>query len=147
MSATGIILKKINNRLEAGKNRNLKEFDITRTQLDFLIYLYKQEEKKRTVSDIAAFFDIRHTSVLHVLKILEEKELIYRESGEKNPRYKHICLTHKSKELVQKVEPSLKSEGEILLKGFSEAEITELNRLLCHLYENIVSFDMDRGDL
>ena len=95
MNHTGLLLKKISNKLECNRNRALKELGLTATQLDLLYYLYTHQEQENTLSDITAFFGIQHTSAIHVLKILEEKGYIYKEPTKRNPRFKNICLTDK----------------------------------------------------
>lgn len=66
MNEPGCYFKKIHNQLEAGFNRKYKKYGLTSMQLDVLIYLSRHSGSKRTLTDIAAHFGVRHTSVIHV---------------------------------------------------------------------------------
>lgn len=137
MNDTGLLLKKISNRMECSRNRALKELDLTATQLDFLCYLYSHREQENTLSDITAFFGIQHTSAIHVLKILEEKGYIYKEPTKRNPRFKNICLTDKGLPFMEKFDANIAVVQRQLFSGITEAERTELDRLLNIIYDNL----------
>ena len=137
MSHTGLLLKKISNRLECNRNRALKELGLTATQVDLLYYLYSHQEQENTLSDITAFFGIQHTSAIHVLKILEEKGYILKKPTNRNPRFKNICLTDKGSPLMEKFDANIAAIHQQLFAGITESEITELDRLLKIIYNNL----------
>ena len=137
MNDTGLLLKKISNKLECNRNRALKELGLTATQLDLLYYLYTHQEQENTLSDITAFFGIQHTSAIHVLKILEEKGYIYKEPTKRNPRFKNICLTDKGLPLMEEFDANIAVVHQQLLSGITEAERAELDRLLNIIYDNL----------
>lgn len=137
MNDTGLLLKKISNKLECNRNRALKELGLTATQLDLLYYLYTHQEQENTLSDITSFFGIQHTSAIHVLKILEEKGYIYKEPTERNPRFKNICLTDKGLPLMEKFDANIVIVNQQLFSGITETERTELDRLLNIIYDNL----------
>ena len=137
MSHTGLLLKKISNRLECNRNRALKELGLTATQVDLLYYLYSHQEQENTLSDITAFFGIQHTSTIHVLKILEEKGYILKKPTKRNPRFKNICLTDKGYPLMEKFDANIAAIHQQLFAGITESEITELDRLLKIIYNNL----------
>lgn len=144
MNDLGLLIKKISNRLESGRNRSLKELGLTGTQLDLLQYLYYHREQENTLSHIATFFGIQHTSVIHVLKILEEKGYIYKEPTMRNPRFKNICLTEKSLSIMEKINTTISHVHSRMLSGVSETEEAELIRLLLQVYGNLK--EMDSGN-
>ncbi|MBD5539996.1 MAG: MarR family transcriptional regulator [Lachnospiraceae bacterium] len=137
MNDTGLLLKKISNKLECNRNRALKELGLTATQLDLLYYLYTHQEQENTLSDITAFFGIQHTSAIHVLKILEEKGYIYKEPTKRNPRFKNICLTDKGLPLMEEFDANIAVVHQQLLSGITETERAELDRLLNIIYDNL----------
>ena len=137
MSHTGLLLKKISNRLECNRNRALKELGLTATQVDLLYYLYSHQEQENTLSDITAFFGIQHTSAIHVLKILEEKGYILKKPTKRNPRFKNICLTDQGYPLMEKFDANIAAIHQQLFAGITESEITELDRLLKIIYNNL----------
>lgn len=137
MDDTGLLLKKISNRMECNRNRSLKKLGLTATQLDLLYYLYSHREQENTLSDITAFFGIQHTSAIHVLKILEEKGYIYKEPTKRNPRFKNICLADKGLPLMEEVNANIALVQKQMFSGISESEQAELGRLLNIIYENL----------
>lgn len=137
MNDTGLLLKKISNKLECNRNRALKELGLTATQLDLLYYLYTHQEQENTLSDITAFFGIQHTSAIHVLKILEEKGYIYKEPTKRNPRFKNICLTDKGLPLMEEFDANIAIVHQQLLSGITETERRDLDRLLNIIYGNL----------
>lgn len=137
MKDIGILIKKINNKLEAGRNRDLKDLKLTGAQLDVLIFLSDQSEKTTFQKDIGEFLAIKHTSTIDILKKLEEKQLIYRETNQDNARCRNVYLTEKGKQLTTMLS-SKKTEIEaILLEGFSETEHQQLWEQLMKIYNNI----------
>lgn len=137
MNDIGLLLKKISNNLECRRNRCLKELGLTGTQLDLLAYLYSNQDRENSLSDIAAFFDIQHTSVIHVLKILEEKGYISRQPAKRNPRFKNICLTDKSLSIMAQVHTDVAKVHEQMIHGISEEEQDDLICLLHKVYDNV----------
>lgn len=137
MKDIGILIKKINNKLEAGRNRDLKDLKLTGAQLDILLFLSDQSEKTTFQKDIGEFLAIKHTSTIDILKKLEEKQLIYRETNQDNARCRNVYLTEKGKQLTEMLS-SKKTEIEaILLEGFSETEHQQLWEQLMKIYNNI----------
>lgn len=137
MKDIGILIKKINNKLEAGRNRDLKDLKLTGAQLDILLFLSDQSEKTTFQKDIGEFLAIKHTSTIDILKKLEEKQLIYRKTNQDNARCRNVYLTEKGKQLTEMLS-SKKTEIEaILLEGFSETEHQQLWKQLMKIYNNI----------
>ncbi len=133
----GLHLKKISNLLERGKNHDLKLYGLTGTQMEVLEYLHDRPAGERTVTGIAAFFDVKHTSVLHVVKVLEKKQLISREEKQQGSRLRQIVLTQTGEGLMQEID-RCKSEAErVMLLGMTEEEQQTLLRLLERLYRNL----------
>lgn len=91
--------KKIHNQLEAGFNRKYKKYGLTSTQLDVLLYLSKNSHEENTLTDLAAHFNVKHTSVIHVQRILEKKGLICK-SAVSGTRSRPIRLTDRGNSLA-----------------------------------------------
>lgn len=134
--------KKIHNLLEAGFNKEYKQYGLTSTQLDVLMYLSQETNGENTLSDIAAHFDVKHTSVIHVLKLLEQKGLICKSTGT-DARAKSILLTDSGKqlgeELALKIEQKSPLLDEIMFACFSETEKQLLEKMLRQIYKNLKS--------
>lgn len=133
----GSYLKKIHNHLERGKNSDLKRYGLTGTQLEALLYLRQKGGKTGTLSEMAQFFDVKHTSILHVVKLLEKKGLIARAEKKPGSRLREIRLTENGYMLTEEME-RIKSEVDgIMLTGMSCEERAVLQRLLAKLYRNL----------
>lgn len=134
--------KKIHNQLEAGFNREFKKYGLTSTQLDVLLYLSLETDKENTLSDIAAHFGVRHTSVIHVLKLLEQKGFICKSTARES-RARPILLTDSgkqlSKQLISEIEQKSPLLDEIMYAGLSQTDKQLLEKMLCQIYQNLKS--------
>ena len=134
--------KKIHNQLEAGFNKEFKKFGLTSTQLDILLYLSQKTDGKNTLSDIAAHFSVRHTSVIHVLKLLEQKGFICK-SAVHGVRAKPILLTDSGKQLGEQLISEMKQKSplldDIMFAGLSETDKQLLEKMLHQIYNNLKS--------
>lgn len=134
--------KKIHNQLEAGFNKEYKKYGLTSTQLDVLLYLSQETGRENTLSDIAAHFGVRHTSVIHVLKLLEQKGLICK-STVQGTRSKHILLTDSGKQLGEQLISEIRQKSplldEIMFAGLSENDRQLLEKMLRQIYQNLKS--------
>ena len=128
-------LKKIHNGFERGRCRALRKYDITGTQMDLLEYLYYSKEENNSQSEIAAFFGVQHTSVIHVIKVLESKMLIYRE--EQDGKRKPIHLTEQGRRVMEDIDQHKMHKDEMLYQGFTEEELQTLLQLLRRMYYNM----------
>lgn len=145
MNQIGLCLKKIHILLERRRNYEYRDYNLTSTQIDLLEYLYFHKGDQNTLSHIAAFFGVQHTSVIHVLKILETKELIYRRESPADSRRKAILLTQKGF-AVMKSHLGCRAEHESLLcAGIPETDLEILERSLLQIYRNLRQNEPDKA--
>ena len=130
--------KKIHNQLDAGFNRVYKNYGLTSTQLDILMYLSQKTDSEATLTDIAAHFGVRHTSVIHVLKLLEKKGFICK-SAAGGTRAKPILLTDSSRQLISEVRQKSPLLDEIMFAGLSDTDKQLLEKMLGQIYKNLES--------
>ena len=105
--------KKIHNQLETGFTKAYKEYGLTSTQLDILLYLSENPAGENTLTDIASHFGVKHTSVIHVLKLLEKKGLI-RKNPVQGTRAKPILLTDKGESLCRQIISKMERQDPLL---------------------------------
>ncbi|MDD2980638.1 MAG: MarR family transcriptional regulator [Hespellia sp.] len=134
-----LYIKKIHNSMEKGRGRALQAHGITGPQLDLLEYLYYREEQSNTVTDIAAFFGVQHTSIIHIVKVLEKKELIFRK--EEGTRCRPIFLTDEGIRIMKEVDHRKEVTDQTVFQGISKQEEEVLRTLLVKLYNNIESYN------
>lgn len=142
MNELKFYFKKIHNQLEAGFTNVYKKYGLTSTQLDVLMYLTQETDGECTLTDIAAYFDVKHTSVIHVLKLLEKKGFI-RKNTVQGSRSKPILLTDSGRQLGEELALDLRQRGplldEIMFAGLSESDKQLLEKMLGQIYQNLRS--------
>ena len=128
----GMLLKCIDKRIVNALNRELEQFDITLMQNEVLRYIYFHEEKQDVFQkQIEEFFNSTNPTITGILKRLESKELIRRETSHTDGRYKKLTLTQKGKELLLRTHELVPKNVEYkLTKRLSVEERDELERLL-----------------
>lgn len=138
MNEINCYFKKIHNQLEASFNKAYKKYGLTSTQLDVLLYLSQDINTKNTLTDIASHFGVRHTSAIHVLKLLEKKGFICKSTVE-GSRTKPILLTDSGRQLISEVIQKSPLVDEIMFAGLSETDRQLLAKMLRQIYENLNS--------
>lgn len=142
MDELKLYFKKIHNQLEAGFNKAYKKYGLTSTQLDVLVYLTQKSGEKCTLTDIAAHFGVKHTSVIHVLKLLDQKGLICKSTA-CGTRSKPILLTDSGRQLgrqfLSEAEQKAPLLDNIMFAGLSEDDRQHLEKMLRQIYSNLES--------
>ena len=130
--------KKIHNQLDSSLTRALRRFGLTCTQFEVLSYLAKNTEAPHTLTDISAHFGVKHTSVIHVLKILEKKGFIYKDTSA-DARSKTILLTSRAHQALTELKENCPLLDAIVFAGLSQADLQDLERMLKQIYTNLES--------
>ena len=106
-------------------------YGITGTQSRILHYI-AMESKKRPVfqKDVEEEFDIRRSTATEIMKLLEKKQLIQRESVECDGRLKKLILTEKAQELEKVMCSKIKQMEQELSDKLTKEEHTQLIYLL-----------------
>lgn len=142
MDELKLYFKKIHNQLETNFTRAYKKYDLTSTQLDILLYLSQEADGKCTLTDIAAHFGVKHTSVIHVLKLLDKKGFICK-SAAQGTRSKPILLTENGRQLSRQFLSEMEQKSPLLDKimfaGLSEDDRQHLEKMLRQIYSNLES--------
>lgn len=113
----------------------IKDTDLSLGQPKILDYL--KDHNGTVQKDIAAACHIEQASLTSVLNGMEKKGLITREMRDGNRRSLYVFLTEKGKELAERINAEFEKIEKEALKGFSEKEKEELNRLLSQIHKNI----------
>lgn len=135
-------LKKIHNQLDAGFSKALRKYDLTCTQFDVLMYLANHTESQTTLTDISAHFGVKHTSAIHVLKILEKKGFISRNTAPHthgDTRTKPIGLTRQGTQLILEIHEKNPLLNKVMFAGIAEKDLILLKKMLQQIYTNLDS--------
>lgn len=131
----GAWLQVVKRKIELYGNRLLSDTDITVMQLRVMKYLRTHPEESQ-IADISEFFDVTHTSVIHVVNALEEKGYVYREPIRRS-RGKKILLTDSGKALAEENEHRIDCLEDIMLEGFSDEDRQQLVDMLKKIDQNL----------
>lgn len=112
-----------------------KGYDITNEQFVILVSLWKEDGQSQI--DLCKKTDKSKPSVTRILDTMEKKELITRVADKKDRRKFRIFLTEKGKSMQTPLMENSFEYGTKILSGLNENELSELQRLLSHLRENI----------
>lgn len=122
-------------KMEQDGNSLLKDTDITVMQLRVMKYLKAHPEAPQ-IADISEFFDVTHTSMIHVVNALEKKGYVYREPIRRS-RGKKIILTDSGKKLADENEGRIDHLEEAMMDDFSASDQAALLKMLQKINNNL----------
>lgn len=133
----GVLIKFINDRLDALANKHLKQFDLTLSQVRVIAYLHSQHGQVSSQKDIQRHLKVAHPTVVGLLNRLESKGFIVCERDANDRRMKNISLTPKEAQVRAYMERSKNEMERQMMRGLDEAKVAQLRRLLATVYKNI----------
>ena len=89
-------------------------------------------------------FGIRHTTVIDLIKKLQEKELINKEHNKENARLNVITLTSKGQLLAEELGDFRDDVEDIIAKGSGKENKKALIHSLNIIYNNICEYEKKR---
>ena len=115
-------------------DNNLRKYNLTIVQLLLLMYLKENRDNEVIQKDICERLSLKHSTVIEILKKLEDKGYIHKET-----KYKSILtITKEGLEIIDKVGAKKGFIEDKLLEGFTQEEIDMLSVLLDRIYENTI---------
>lgn len=100
-------------------------------------YLYDNQEKDIFQRDLETEFCIARSTVTGILKLMEKKGYIVRESVPQDARLKKLTLTELGRQMNEKNRHSIDSMDEDLVSCFTQEEIEEFFLLMKKLKESL----------
>lgn len=114
------------------------------TGAQFFILRCLSDEMGQTQKELAEQLEITSPSLTVMLKPLEEKGLIRRETHSRDARAKLIYLTEQGKEFLQnRIQPIIRRLEERLLSGFSDQERQKLAGWLERMVQNVKEYEKE----
>ena len=126
-------IKKIFFIIKNDVNEKMKPYNLTAAQILLLRYLQLNKGKMIIQKDICDYLCLKHSTVIGILKRLEEKELIIKKTNYRS----EISITEKGKKIIDSAGIEKGFVEENLLKGFSKEENKQLDSYLDRIYSNI----------
>lgn len=132
----GHMFKLISDGIRARIDTNLKDFDLTCSQLRILGYLNKNGGRV-TQKQLEDFLEVSHPTVVGLINRLEKNGFVRTYFDKENKRHKIVCEDERAVALSIQMEKQRDETEEILLRGLSAEEISELKRMLDIVHNNI----------
>ena len=120
------------------KNQNSQFMGLTATQSQAIRFILLNYAKKElTATDLMAHLHLSQSTVAGIIKRLEDKELIHRETAPDDGRKSIIAPTGKGLQLEEDLKSSAVETERVLVQGMTDTEQTEFNRLLQIALDNV----------
>lgn len=135
----GYKFKRIHEMFRARMNVDMKENDLTFSQMEILFYLEKHSDHAINQQELCDAVQVSHPTMIGLINRMEEKDLVVRRTDPLNRRSRYIEMTQKSQEILRQTRERRHRNDRMLVKGFTDEETKELNRLLGMVYRNMQS--------
>ncbi len=128
----GFTINLIQRAIKARVNNVVREADLTKPQMDVMLFLKRREEKGQRViqRDLENYFQITNPTVSSMISRLETKDLIERVSDPHDRRIRQIILTPKAKDLIARLEVAITMEYLLLTTGSSPSSTSLFTTLI-----------------
>lgn len=131
-------VKGVHKLLEDELNRNMNNINITRSQMDLIIYTFLKNKAGIEVNqvDIEKELNIKNPTVTGIINRLEKKDYIRREQSKKGSNFKSIVVTDKGIALINEGQKIADKVEKKVFSVLSKEEKEELIRLLSKVIDN-----------
>lgn len=110
---------------------------LTLSQIQILGYLVKNKDKEVYQNDLESVFHLRRATVSGVLKTMEKKDFIKRETSLKDARTKKIILQPETLQKCQRAKKHIIDFEALLEKNLSKEELDLFFKVILKMQENL----------
>ena len=132
-----LLIKQLHDLMEKTANEQLREKDITFSQLRILSYINECDGNMATLKDIEKHFLIAQPTVVGLIKRLHSKGFVSVCTEDTDRRVKNAFLTEKGAAYCVEVGQRQEEMRQRLTRNLSLEETAELYRLLMEVYKNL----------
>ena len=132
----GYKFKRIHEMFCARANADLKQIDLTYSQMEILFYLSHQTHEV-SQKELCEAVQVSHPTMIGLISRMEEKGLLIRRQDGQDRRKNSIEMTEKAREILKETKKRHQRDDAMLVRGFSEEEARLLNELLSRVYRNM----------
>ena len=111
--------------LRHNKEKSIKDKEITPTQMEILLYIFKNEDKDIYQKDLENVLNLRRATVSGVLQTMEKNHLITRVTDIEDTRAKKIILNEETKNIFLRHLKQFEEIEKVIVDGISE-EVFEI---------------------
>lgn len=126
----GMLIRQINNALEKRCNSQLKEIDLTFSQMAALIELSNTSAKKLTFKELEKRMSLAQSTTAGLISRLEQKKLVSVSGDEGDKRIKYVEVTALGETYCNRAKQDMEDMEAKLLEDLSEEEKEILISLL-----------------
>ncbi|MGI6230718.1 MAG: MarR family winged helix-turn-helix transcriptional regulator [Tractidigestivibacter sp.] len=132
-----MLIKQINDRVSRLFNNQVRDADLTLSQIRYLTFLYEHGGSLVPFREIQEHFGVSQPTVTGILKRLMVKRLVFSETGAEGGRSKSYGLTQKGVMQLKSAEAARNAQEEQLLSPLSEAERAAFQDMLTRILDNL----------
>lgn len=133
----GILLKQINDNLGRRANNELRNSDLTISQIRFLGFMCENGKERTPFKVLEKEFGVAQSTVAGIMRRLEKKGLVTTMPNEEDGRAKDALLTPSGKKIFENGKKHKMATESILTANLSAEECKELRRMLTILLDSV----------
>lgn len=130
-------IRYINNLLKRNIEVQTKDDDVTRVQGWIIGFIYHHQDLDVFQKDIEKELNMRRSTASEVIKTMENKDYIKRESVDYDQRLKKLVLTQKAIDHQQKFMKFAEQFDEKVVSGLSNEELAKFYEILDKIKSNL----------
>ena len=136
----GIDIHRLDNRIRRYVQRSVTQYEmeaVSGTNGRIVRFLSEHTDRDIYQKDLESEFGITRSTASRVLRLMEQKGLVERQSVPHDARLKKLLLTERSRKLVQQMCQTGTTVDTRLLSGFSPQEVQTLYGFLDRMFQNL----------
>lgn len=126
----GMLIRQINNALEKRVNNQLKEKDLTFSQMSALIEILNSPAKKLTFKELEKRLSLAQSTTAGLISRLEQKKLVTVSGDSDDKRIKYVEITSLGEKFCKEARQEMEHTEKMLLGNLSTAERESLLAML-----------------
>lgn len=130
----GLLIRQINNTMDKRVNNQLKERDITLSQMLVLIEIINAPSRKLTFKELEKRLSLAQSTTAGLISRLEHKKLVIVSGDKDDKRIKYVEITPLGETYCHEAEQDMEYTEKKLLENFSIEETKQLFSLLEEIY-------------
>ena len=128
----GNLIKHFNKMFEQQINENMISVNVTRSQMEVLVYTYIKNKNGIEVNqvDLEKDLNLKNPTVTGLISRLEKKGYMKREKSSKGPNYKSVLITDEGIRIIEEGKRITDNVEKEMFSVLDKDEKKELTRLL-----------------
>lgn len=128
----GNLIKHLNKMFEQQINENMISVNVTRSQMEVLVYTYIKNKDGIEVNqvDLEKDLNLKNPTVTGLISRLEKKGYMKREKSSKGPNYKSVLITDEGIRIIEEGKRIADNVEKEMFSVLDKDEKKELTRLL-----------------